>query len=239
MENDDFNTKMSETKTALIDYLEHFDQCPKSIPVDKLIKIKWNHSKDDKNTTNIIVKLGKLLAHLRALVSTYERDDEAQGIGYDYTLANREDPQRAMTQLRNLGRGHALSQGRNYLTLEDMPLLIKVVFSTASIERVRVFELLMEHEGKMTTSQIAISLNVSNNTAKRTMAEFIAIGLVDLDEIENREYQITLKEKFNWFLSNAFEDVRRNTPYYSKNKEDPELIGGLFPYDLREDKGEE
>jgi hypothetical protein len=234
MEKDDFNSKMSETKAALIDYLEYFEQCPKSILVDKLVKIQWDHSKDDKKTTDIIVKLGKLLAHLRALVATRETDD-TQGIGYDYTLANREDPQRAMTQLRNLGRGHALSQGRNYLTLEDMPLLIKVVFSTASIERVRIFELLMEHNGQMTTSQIAASLTMSNNTAKRTMAEFIAIELVDLDEVENREYRITLKKKFDWFLGNQFQVIRKNTPYYSKNKEDTELIGGLFPYDLRED----
>jgi len=44
-----------------------------------------------------------------------------------------------------------LSQGRNYLTLEDMPILIKVVLSTASLERVRVFELLMAYRGKLTT----------------------------------------------------------------------------------------
>ena len=37
-------------------------------------------------------------------------------------------------------------KGRNYLTLEDIPLLIKVVLSTASIERVMVFDLLLANE---------------------------------------------------------------------------------------------
>jgi len=46
-----------------------------------------------------------------------------------------EDPSRAITQLRNLARGHALSKGRNYIKVEDIPMLIKVVLSTCSIEK--------------------------------------------------------------------------------------------------------
>ena len=246
MENDDFNIKMSEVKETLIDYLEYFDQCPKSVVVNNLTKIQWDRSKDDKKTSEIIVKLGKLLAHLRALVTTRETDD-TQGLNYDYNLANREDPQRAMTQLRNLGRGHALSQGRNYLTLEDMPLLIKIVLSTASMERVRIFELLRENKGTLTTSKIADSLNMSNNTAKRTMAEFIAIGLVDLNEVKvehgSPEKQIILKVKFDWFFSDDFHSVRNLPPYYSEleddekalnnhNKYENERLGGVFSYTM-------
>jgi len=243
MEKDDFNLKMPQVRDSLIDYLDYFDRCPKSVVLNGLTKIQWDNSKDDKKTSQIIVRLGKLLATLRALVTTRETDD-TQGLNYDYGFANREDPQRAMTQLRNLARGHALSQGRDYLTLQDMPLIIKVVFSTASIERVRIFELLREHNGKMTTSQIAKSLNISNNTAKRTMAEFIAIGLVDLDEIENREKQITLKDKFDWFLNEEFQVVRNLPPYYSElaedkktlanhNKYEQERLGGVFSYDFK------
>lgn len=242
MENDDFNIKLPQVRDVLTDYLEYFDRCPKSIIVNGLTKIQWDNSKDDKKTSKIILRLGKLLATLRALVTTYETED-TQGLGYGYNLANKEDPQRAMTQLRNLARSHALSQGRNYLTLQDMPLLIKVVFSTASIERVRIFELLREYNGKLTTSQIAGSLNMSNNTAKRTMAEFIAIGLVDLDEIENREKRITLKDKFDWFLSDDFQVVRKIPPYYSDLEEDKEALDnhnryenerlmGVFSYDF-------
>ena len=145
MENDDFNIKMPQVRDVLTDYLEYFDKCPKSTVVNDLTKIQWDNSKDGKKTSKVILRFGKLLATLRALVTTYETDaDDAQGLNYGYNLANKEDPQRAMTQLRNLARGHALSQGRNYLTLQDMPLLIKVVFSTASIERVKIFELLRE-----------------------------------------------------------------------------------------------
>jgi len=196
-----------------------------------LTKISWDNDKNDKETNQIVLRLGKLLAHLRAVVTTWETED-TQGLDYAYRLAIREDPTRAMVQLRNLARGHALSQGRNYLTLEDMPILIKVVLSTASLERVRVFELLMAYRGKLTTSQITVSLNMSNPTAKKTMAELLAIGLVTLGEIESQqgslEKQITLKDEFDWFLSSDFQSVRNLPPYYSRKTIPDDEQGGIF-----------
>ena len=52
---------------------------------------------------------------------------------------------------------------------------------------------------------ITASLNTSNNTAKRTMAEFNALGLVDLGDIKSQhgspEKEMTLKDKYQWFLA--------------------------------------
>jgi DNA-binding transcriptional regulator GbsR (MarR family) len=87
-----------------------------------------------------------------------------------------------------------------------------VVLSTAVIERVTIFDLLLAHGGKLTTSQITESLNTSNPTAKRTMAEFKALGLVQMSrtnpEQTNSEMQIVLKDDFNWFLTEAFQKLR-------------------------------
>ena len=150
MISDDFSSKTDRIQEALNDYQKWFDLYPEIIVQGNLTKISWDNDKNDKETNQIVLRLGKLLAHLRAVVTTWETED-TQGLDYAYRLAIREDPTRAMVQLRNLARGHALSQGRNYLTLEDMPILIKVVLSTASLERVRVFELLMAYRGKLTT----------------------------------------------------------------------------------------
>jgi predicted DNA-binding transcriptional regulator len=76
-----------------------------------------------------------------------------------------------------LARGHASSQGRNYITMDDLPIVIHTVFSTASLARVRVFELLLEFKGEITTSEIVESLNISDDIARRTMTELQAIGL--------------------------------------------------------------
>jgi hypothetical protein len=234
----DFGDKLARIHVALFDYLNWFERGPMlEKDVSGLQKMSWD-SESEKNEESVkakkyIIKLAILLAHLRGVVPTWETDDPtSQGLGYAYALAMIEDPSRAITQLRNLARGHALSQGRNYITLQDIPLLIKVVFSTASMERVRIFELLIEAGGSLTTSQITESLNTSNNTAKRTMAELRAVGLVTVNDVTgysgSPEKQITLDSKFSWFLSQDFSSVRNLPPYYS-NKQTIGL-GGHFSY---------
>jgi len=211
--NDDFIIKTKQIEEALIEYLNWFEYCPDGERVNNLVKISWNRDfNDDQNAIGIIVKLGKLLAHLRGVVPTWETR-ESQGLEYAYTFATIEEPDRAMVQLRNLARGHALSQGRNYITMTDIPLLINVVLSTASMERVRIFNLLLEFDGTLTTSDIELSLNVSDKTAKRTMAELKAIELVTIAEVESHhggssELQIRLFEQFKWFLSPEFREMR-------------------------------
>jgi uncharacterized protein YifN (PemK superfamily) len=94
--------------------------------------------KDDELSHRVIIRVGKLLAHLRAVVPVWDTKG-TQGTEYAYAIAIIEDPSRAMTQLRNLARGHALSQGRKYITLDDIPIVIHTALSTASIKCCTVF----------------------------------------------------------------------------------------------------
>jgi hypothetical protein len=73
--------------------------------------MQWNQEKDDENALVAIIKLGILLGHLRAYAPTWGTKD-TQDTDYAYAIAKVEEPDRAMEQLRNLSRGHALSQGR-------------------------------------------------------------------------------------------------------------------------------
>ena len=101
-----------------------------------------------------------------------------------------------------------LSQGRNFITKEDVSIVIKVVLSTASIERVAVFDLLLAHGGKLQTPVIEESLNVTSPTALRTMTEFKAIGLVDNNKNTGSSHvnEITLKPEFDWFLTTGISE---------------------------------
>jgi HTH domain len=197
-----------------------------------LTKIEWLSDKNDETAKRYIIKLARLLARLRGVVQTWHTEG-TQGANYGYGMATIEEPDRAMTQLYNLARGHALSQGRNYIALEDIPLVVKVVLSTASIERVTIFDLLLAHKGKMTTSRIANSLNISNHTAHRTMTELKALGLVDMkkeSDATNSEYQITLDAEFDWFLTKEFLQLREgfvpsdNSKYLNKSKNATEAV---------------
>ncbi|MGA9943325.1 MAG: hypothetical protein WBP88_15145, partial [Nitrososphaeraceae archaeon] len=88
------------------------------------------------------------------------------------------------------------------------------VFSTASMERVRIFELLLESNGGLTTSQITSSLSIVNNTAKRMMTEFKALDLVTFKEgdNENSVKEIILHKDFEWFLSEELKQLSQKSP---------------------------
>jgi len=214
MGKDDFISKVNSIRRSLLEYLEWFDRCPVSedseqvIKENNLIKIQWDNGKDDKYAKRIIARIGLLLAHLRGVVPTWGTYG-TQGTDYAYATARIEDPQRAVTQLRNLARGRALSQGRTYITIEDLPLPIKVVLSTASIDRTNIFRLLIAHNGILTTKTITDSLNITYHPAHRIMAELKAVELVDLkeNETETEQKEITLKHEFDWFLTDEFKEL--------------------------------
>ena len=109
--------------------------------------------------------MGRLLARLRAVVPTW--GPRSQGYEYEHPIAIIEEPERAIEQLRNIARGHALSQGRNYIDQSDLAIPIKVVLSTASIERVNLFDLLLANKGRLTTSRITDSLNISSEVTSK------------------------------------------------------------------------
>jgi predicted transcriptional regulator len=205
--NKDFDTNFGEIKSALFDYLKWFEIGPDLIE-DKssgLPKMKWDKSKDDLETMKFIVRLAMLLSHLRCVAKTWETEN-TQGSQYAYSISLAEDPSRAATLLTNLAKGRALLEGRNYVTKADVPIVIKTVLSTAQIERVSIFSLLLANGGSLTTSQITDYLNVSKQTALRTMAEIKAVGLVEEDDIDP-EKRVTLRHEFDWFLSKEFAEL--------------------------------
>jgi hypothetical protein len=236
-----FNEKMREIEKLLLDYLIWFEICPISIGLQHLAKIEWDKSKDDQNAIKIIARLAILLARLRGNIAVYkstDRDDLLIPIidnsnnttavnyseGFIHSIPTIENPSRANQQLYNLARGHALAHGRNYITEDDIPLIIKVVLSTGSIERVLILDLLIANNGILTTSKITISMRISNNTAKRTMTEFKGLDLVTMERADpnrlNSEYKITLNSKFDWFLTDEFKKLRDGFKPTTDNNDD-------------------
>ena len=57
-------------------------------------------------------------------------DDEKER-KYSYFTGEVEDIKRAGQVLTNLARGHALITGRNYITMEDVGIVVKTVLSTS------------------------------------------------------------------------------------------------------------
>ncbi len=167
-------------------------------PVSGIPKLKWN-SKDSRNETaqRYIIYLAELLAYLHGTVSTWKTED-IQGLDYAYASRNVEHPRRAITQLHNLAKGHALSQGREYISVDDdLPLIVKVVLSgAASNDRVKVLNALLDKSdrGLISVNDLMDVMNVSDTTAKKAMAELKALGLVDIIELgDNGEPLIQMR----------------------------------------------
>jgi hypothetical protein len=171
----------------------------------RLLKIRWDGDKDDSHAKRCIAELAQLLSHLRCDVKTWTEGSE---IGYAPSLP--EHPQRASDWLFNLAKGHALLYARNFVTMDDIPIVVKTVLSTAQIERVKVFSLLLASKGKsLSTSKITQSLVISPQTARRKMIEFKAIGLVDEESSgSSHENSMKLKPEFDWFLGEEFNQLR-------------------------------
>lgn len=207
-----FNESKEKVQKALLDYLKWFEYCPIAETETNLMKIACEPCKDDDYSLKVIIRLGNILSHLRAVAPTWDTKG-TQGSDYAYSPPSIESPKRAITNLTNLARGHALSQGRLSITIDDIPMIIKVVLSTAPVERVMVFDLLLNKNGKLTKSEIVEYLNVSGPTALRTMTELKALGLVDLEqesyEYDNSPKSIKLKDAFKWFLSDEFKRLRK------------------------------
>ena len=253
-----FSEKMEEIEKLLMDYLTWFEICPIAISQNKAVKIEWDSDKDDIDTIKIIAKLALLLAHIRGSVYVYKSSEHEELIpiennnlnetttstinnnsltstvyseGFGHSVPIIENPSRANQQLYNLARGRALSYGRNYITKDDILLIIQVVLYTGSIERVLVLDLLIANNGTLTTSQIKKSMNISNVTAKRTMTEFKGLELVTMERVgnsSNSEHKIRLNPEFSWFLGEEFTNLRdksaasKNTPVRLQGQEQEE-----------------
>jgi predicted transcriptional regulator len=214
-----------------------------------ICRIPWNfetdESKEGREIIGICTDLGELLRSLRGYVETYKRSSEdADYPTTDVTTSEQEqkkhirstefendapileEPDRANWQLYNLARAHALTtEGRDWLVKEkDLPMVIRVALSTCTYARAKVFRLLVENDGTATTSQIADCMHSSNHKAKRTMVELRACGLVTMERVNplvsNSEYEITLKQKFDWVLKDEFKQLIESSENTNNDEED-------------------
>lgn len=120
--------------------------------------------------------------------------------------------------------------------------MIKVVLSTASKERVILFDHLLENNGKLDTIDIEDHMAISKKTALKTMEEFNFLKLVDRIEMQNsnpndhRTFQIQLKEEFEWFLTDQFKKLRED---FGKEYHDEYVVSKLQQQEEQQEQQEE
>jgi len=171
-------------------------------------KVVWDPQKDDEETLERIIKLAMVLANFRATIPTWHTNEaDSGGANYHFETPIKEDPSRASGILYNLARGRALLYGRNYITKDDLYIIIPIVLSSAPRERVDLFRLVIENDGLLNTDQFMEKAKVSRATARKEMQKLTIMELVDKTEEEGATkpfMAVKLKKEFNWFLSSEF-----------------------------------
>lgn len=201
-----YTQKLDESKKSILKFWEELEKRPDQHEG----KIIWDKSNDDKKTINKIIDLAMLLSKLRGTIPTwYTHQSDSGGTNYHYETPIIENPSRASNALYNLARGHAVLLGRNYITDEDLKVVIPVALSSASKDRVGLFRRLLESNGKQNTEQFMEKSQVSKSTALKEMKSLTILGLVDSYEEESSTKPVNaikLKQEYNWFLSQEFKD---------------------------------
>lgn len=165
-------------------------------------KIQWNVSKDDIIAIQQLADLAQLLARLRANIPT-DDTDRTSGSNYAFMEPNREDAERALFSLYNIARGHAILHGRNFITVDDVPVVKSIVLSSASKERIELLKMLIKQKGQITTTEFCNLRKVTRTTALRIMKMLEILEIVDEVKVSGttkHNMAIRLKEEFRWLL---------------------------------------
>ena len=208
---------MNSLKNRLYDIRLHeakeqaakFWQCLLQLVDQDKNKIIWNFLKDDPKTKDKIVIMAQLLSKQRSTIPTWHTS-QSSGSNYNFEHPIIENPDRAAHSLYNLARGHAVLYGRNFVTMDDFGVVIKVVLSSTSIERSELMRLLINNNGILNTNQLVEQGKVSRDTALKIMQQFTLIGLVNkTEESETTKPVVTIKLKpyFDWLLSDEFKQL--------------------------------
>jgi len=169
--------------------------------------IEWNKNDDNPELIKVIIHCARLLAKLRGTINVWEERAES-GTRYNFTSPTIEKPDRILTCLYNLARGHAVIHGRSKLEAEDLKPPLALARDSAPPARAKLFKKLVQHGGTMTTSQVEEELNCSKPTALKEMKALSILGVVQMmgdpeTEVGRPEAEIMVEDDFRWFVTST------------------------------------
>lgn len=174
--------------------------------------VNWIQDENSMECLRIISRCAKLLCRLRGLVA-----DDAEEWGeagrrrrtINVRVQAIERPDRINQALYDISRGHALITGRTSITMDDIPLVLRLTFDSAPEHRWNIMRALIEGGGELGTSQIEDGLDCSNPTALKAMSTLCALGIcervVHTKKIEDA--RIRVRPDFEWFLGDECKDM--------------------------------
>ncbi len=204
-----YATKLAECRAVVHQFLPTLFEAYEGVR-----GVAWDQKADDSTIKKWIGQCAMLLAKMRSeparvVESTFKEDE--------YTQGSSEAPYRAYAVLYNLARGHALVNGRTYLTWEDLPFLAQVTVSTIPPPYGRIFEALVgQEDGQLSRAEVQAVMKVASpSTAKSSMEDMEKMGVVQyVSEGQGVESYLEFNAKWAWCRSEEFQSLL--TPNLSK-----------------------
>lgn len=162
--------------------------------------VSWKRDADPSEVMLRIAAFAKVLARLRGVMSIWREgsgDDET----FNFSTPTIEQPQRAMSLLYALARGHALVHGRRQLTVEDLPIVARAALQSAPNDRRAVMRILLANHGVATTADVQEAFRCSAPTARAILQ---TLDKLEVGRLHNpgppEPATLTLDESLRWLL---------------------------------------
>lgn len=144
--------------------------------------VSWiNRNAQEVPTLSHLIRHAEFLAKLRGSIVVWKSEDDRDKLEYSFPI--QEEPPRAINALRNFARGHALMYGRDYLNQDDIYLIKAITFSSMPHDRFKFLQLLIKHDGLLSTETLMNEIGCSDETARTTMQKLHLLGVVDLKSL--------------------------------------------------------
>lgn len=225
-----YATKMKRCKEAVSNHWFRINESPL---MEKSKKIEWNEPKDDQDTMTKILNTSVLLSKLRGTVPSWHENGPG-GATYNFEMPIIEDPERASKALYNLARGHAIINGRNFITHDDLTVVIAVALSSAQKERVALLSTILAQKGTITSGEFTASTSISKGTAYKNMKMMEILGICNLETQADQSFVLELKKQFKWFVSEEFQNLWNQ--YMQPKKKPAQAKLGDMKYTLQSGK---
>lgn len=179
--------------------------------------IEWDKRNDPDDCVRIITRCANLLSKLRGSINVWKEDYGVDQYSYQEPVI--EMPDRISQVLYNLARGHAVISGRTNINHDDLGIILNIAFDSAPLSRSRLFRILIENQGEISTDSLMEKINCSRPMALKEMETLKILGLVSLNDSETsmvgRPSKIMLlKPEFSWFIEEECRFIQETTHEY-------------------------
>lgn len=138
--------------------------------------LEWDDTKNDKGAALIIIKCAKMLTRLRAAIQIWE-DDYTNTVVYESPQI--EHPMRIINIFKNIAKGHAITEGRNSITMDDVWMLPIITASTMPEDRMEAFSVFIQaKEEQWDIEMLSKRMNSSEKVVRKIMKTFEVLKIV-------------------------------------------------------------